>query len=681
MNSNNKLIKGGSVLVAFFILVLIYIHHFHNGFFYDDVYCIQQNPAIHSLHNIPAFFKDSHSFATIEAYQVYRPFFLVSYAIDYHLGNGLDPVIIHWHTFLGFIILCLLFFLFVKKVFKSIAPDPFYPSLLAVCLFAFHPTTADVINYMYARCDSFAALYGMLAIVLYLYVPIAKKYYLYLIPLFVACLFKINGGFFVPMLWVYLLFFDEDVTGTFAQKLKNSFIRILPAFVVIILAFALTMMGGKLSDTNGVSRTTSLMTQVHVIQNYFMLFFFPENINPNGWRNFIESPTDYHFIIGICFLALMGVVIYFTSLYKSTKPIAFGLLWFLVFLVPTSVFLILTVPQVDYYVFDSMMGISIAVAGLITIFYNRIKEYGVLAKGSTVVVSLLVLVTFAYGSRQRIEVWSSNKAMWADVLKKDPTNGRILMNYGTLLMGDGKIDEAEQYFEKAKQYWPDYDLIYVNMGIIKNLKGDTINAENDFKQAVALNGWDYYMASYYYGSYLQNRRRDAEAIVQLNNALRKNPSYTDAGYLLMNIYWNNHDRAIAATCRQMLSAVPDDSIAKKYLAAYVKDSISFGNQALKQGDLEQFYINNPSEANYINLSLLYFNKREFEKAIDACNEILSINPKSAIAYNNMCAAYNNLQQWTKAIEAGKRALELQPDFELARNNLNFALTQLNKTLH
>jgi len=679
MNFSEKLIQKCSIAAAFFVLVIIYLHHFQNGFFYDDTYCIQQNPAIHSLKNITKFFKSSDSFATIDAYKVYRPFFLVSYAVDYYLGNGLKPSIIHLHTFIGFLFLCVFFFLFAKKIFENVTEKPFYPAFLAVCIFAFHPTTADVLNYMYARCDSFGALYGMFSIVLYLYSPLSKKYFLYLIPLFIGCLFKINALLFAPILGIYLLFFDESLGDKKITRWKNIVLRMIPPYTTIIFAFILTVVCGRFSDTNGLARSTSLMTQAHVILNYFMLFFLPENINPNGWRNFIESPTDYRFIVGVVFLIVMAGCIYISSLNKLTKPIAFGLQWFFIFLVPSSIFLILTVPQVDYYVFDSMMGLSIAISGFVLVLYKKLEKKKAFSRVFLIAGCLGVLASFAYGSRQRVNVWSSNKAMWEDVLKKDPTNGRILMNYGTLLMAEGKLPDAEQYFEKAKTYWPSYDLIYVNMGIIKDMYKDTVGAESNYKQAVALNGWDYYIACYYYGAFLHRYLRDDEAAAQLSNALQKNPSYTDAAYLLMGIYLQHKNKELGNLCRRFLSISSDDSIGKKYLAIYSSDSNSFGNSSMSQNDIEAFYMEHPSESNYLSLSIIYFNKKEFDRVVEVCDKLLAINPKSAEAYNNICAAYNNMQDWNKAIIAGKKALELKPDFDLAKNNLSFALSQANNS--
>ena len=677
---NPKQIKIIAIVAALFLLAFVYSGHFHNGFFYDDVYCIQENLAIQSLKNIPKFFSDARSFASIAAYQTYRPFYLLSFAEDIAIGKGPDPVIMHIHTFIGFIALCILFFFFAKKIFSHLVSDPFYPSLLAVCIFAFHPTTADVINYHYARGDSFAALYGMLAVVAYLYWPLAKKYYIYLIPLFVGCMFKINAGVFIPMLWVYIIFFENDNGfNGIIPILKKTFKEMLPALLIVFGSAALIVFKSVAFDSGGVTRISSLMTQAHVLMNYFMLFFLPENINPNGWRDYITSPFDYHFITGVLFLMVMAAVIYCTSLFKSTRSISFGLLWFFAFLIPSSVFLTLIVPQVDYYVFNSMMGMAIASASAVVFIYHHIKQSGALPKYVLVTMSLVLICAFAYGSRKRVKVWSSDIAMYEDVLKKDPTNGRMEMNYGTVLMNQGKIQDAEQCFEKAKQFAPYYDLVYVNLGIIRTMYNDTVAAEADFKRAVELNGWDHYKSCYFYGRYLAQHKKYVEAIPQLKEAVKEDPSFSDAWHLLMDIYWTKHDKELAATCRQALQLTPNDTYASGYLQNYMKDSLTFLNgNAAEDSTLEKNYAAHPSADNYISLSLVYFNKGEFKKVVEACKEAIKFDPKSAIAYNNMCAAYNNLQMWDDAIVAGQMALKLQPGLTLAQNNLNFALQQKQK---
>ncbi len=673
MKSPELFIKRCAIALACLVLTLIYLHSFHNGFFYDDVYLILQNPAVHSLKNIPKFFTDISTHGSRVDYQVYyRPMSLLSFAMDYWLGKGANTVVYHIHTFIGFVLLCFFVFLFSKKVFGHLTTQSFYLSLFATCCFAFNPAIADVINYNAGRDISFSALYGMMYIILYLYSPFARKYYLYFIPLVIGCLFKITAITFMPVLWLYIMFFEADKgLNDIVGAVKSTWRKILPDLLFTAFIAAVVWLKSKPANVGieGLSHTTYLLTQTHVILNYFILYFSPENLNPNAWHEFVTSPTDLRFLVGSVFIVGLLAAIYVLSLTKNMRPVSYGLAFFLITLLPESTFLPLMIPQNDYRMFPSAIGLSISMAA---VAYLIVKNFGVITKliKPLVVTCCFVFLAFiAYASRDRVRVWSSDKAMWEDVLKKDPTNGRVLMNLGVYVMQQGKLDEAEQYFERAKAFSPYYDLIYVNLGIIKNQKGDT---------AVSLKGFDYAESCFYYAQFLHNHIHDAEVVPLLQASLAANPGLLQSRYLLMDMYAYHLDKQLAALCNQTLSLFPSDATTINYYKLYTSDSVNFVMGGISDSLVVKPHTQTPTNPNYISLSIEYFNKGDYKKSIEACEKAIEIDPKSAIAYNNMCAAYNNLKEWDNAIEAGKKALELNPNFDLAKNNLNFALTQKEK---
>jgi Flp pilus assembly protein TadD len=668
-----KELKILSVAGALLTLAYIYMHFFHNGFFYDDLFVIQQNPALHTLKNIPMFFTDVRAHGARPDYQIYyRPFFLLSYAIDYWLGNGISTVVMHVHTFIGFLVMIGLVFLFAKKLFQHITAEPFIPALFAACCFAFHPIVADVINYHMGRDVAFATLYGMLYMVLYLYSPVCRKYYLYLIPLVIGCFFMAPAMMFMPVLWLYIIFFEKDksLNGIFGS-IKQTWKPMLPGMITAILAAGIVFLKSKPEMASSVDRFTYMLTQPHVILN----FFNPENLNPNAWRDFVTSVRDYHFIIGSLFVVMLITAIYLLSLKKNLRPVSFGLAWFIFCILPTHSILPLFIAQNDYHMFPSVIGLSIALCGTVLVVLNHFGTLSKLVKPLVVAGCLLFLVVMAYGSRGRVRVWSSDKAMWLDVIKKEPTNGRVLMNLGVDYMSEGNMNLAEQYFEQAKVYYPAYDLVYVNLGIVKNMLRDTATANTYFKYAVDLHGFDYAVSCFFYARFLHGLGHDDDAITLLNIAVKENSGYTEARDLLMDIYNSRHDKQLATVCREALRLEPDNTYAANYLKLYMSDSTAYTNGGK---------INPPAnpataeENNYIAQSLQFFNQGQFQKCIDMCRKVIELDPNSAIAYNNICAAANNLKHWDEAIEAGRMALKLQPDFALAKNNLSFALSQKEK---
>ncbi len=132
--------------------------------------------------------------------------------------------------------------------------------------------------------------------------------------------------------------------------------------------------------------------------------------------------------------------------------------------------------------------------------------------------------------------------------------------------------------------------------------------------------------------------------------------------LLYLVYWNSFVR-------------------NKELTAPVSDSASVvANTAISPAEKLQSAIElataQPSENNYINLSMEYYNNNMFEECIQASQKALGLNPQNAIAYNNICSAYNSLKIYDKGAEACEKALEIDPGFQLAKNNLAWAKSNM-----
>ncbi len=94
--------------------------------------------------------------------------------------------------------------------------------------------------------------------------------------------------------------------------------------------------------------------------------------------------------------------------------------------------------------------------------------------------------------------------------------------------------------------------------------------------------------------------------------------------------------------------------------------------------LEKDLIKVPSASGYIKLSLLYYNKNDNLKSIEASKKAISIDADNSIAYNNLCSAYNRLKVYDLAKLACEKALSINAEFVLAKNNLKASVKGLEK---
>ncbi len=95
-------------------------------------------------------------------------------------------------------------------------------------------------------------------------------------------------------------------------------------------------------------------------------------------------------------------------------------------------------------------------------------------------------------------------------------------------------------------------------------------------------------------------------------------------------------------------------------------------------EVEQRVAKAPSVNGYIELSLLYFEKEDYFKSIEASKKVISLDSNNNIAYNNLCSAYNRLLMYDKAKTACEKSLQIKPQVQLTQNNLNESLRGIKK---
>ncbi|HLE62766.1 MAG TPA: tetratricopeptide repeat protein, partial [Pyrinomonadaceae bacterium] len=64
----------------------------------------------------------------------------------------------------------------------------------------------------------------------------------------------------------------------------------------------------------------------------------------------------------------------------------------------------------------------------------------------------------------------------------------------------------------------------------------------------------------------------------------------------------------------------------------------------------------------------YLNKKDYQKAIEACNEVLKLDPRHAKAYFNRALAHFNLKDYDKAIDDSTQAIKINPQYAEAYHN-------------
>lgn len=671
-------------LLLITVTTITYSNHFNNAFHFDDSHTIENNIYIQNIKNIPSFFKDGTTFSSLPSNQSYRPIVSTSLAIDYWLGGGYNLFYFHLSTFLMFLIQAVLLFFLLFKVLNVSYKNTwnFYIAAIATTWYTLHPANAETINYVIARSDVQSTFFVILAFVMYLYSSFSKKYYLYLLPIAFGALAKPPAVMFAPMLFFYILLFEEKISLTNLFQKENfklifsAIKKAIPAFVFCaIMYFLVDHFTPKTWVSGGVSTYSYLITQPFVILHYFNTFFLPFGLSADTDWQPLQSIFDIRFFIGLVFILFLIFIAVWFSKNEKLRPITFGIIWFFLALIPSSSVIPFAEVMNDHRVFFPYVGLALSVCytiGLLLMKYKN-KYLHLKSKYEIIVFTsvFILLFGYSYGTHERNKVWKTEESLWLDVTIKSPKNGRGLMNYGLSKMRIGDYATAEKYFFQALPLLPYYSFLHVNIGVLKNATGDRVAAESYFKNAIQF-GNTFPDTWFFYGKFLFDQSRFAEAIPNLEKAIELAPAHVSARSALMNAYNQTQQwEKLKVLAENTLQVLPNNAEAIAYLQ-------TSGNQNTSVTIAEEEVIKNPTPEKYLQLSLNYYKSGNFEKCISAAEQAIKIKPNYPEAYNNIGTSYNMLKQYDKAIVALQKALELSPNYELAKNNLLVALNAQNQ---
>ncbi len=403
------------VLLAGLMLALLatYANHFQNAFHFDDFHTITQNPAIRSLANVPRFFTDARTFSVLPTHYSYRPLISASLALDYWLGKGPNPLWFHISTFAWYAVQLGLMYLLYIRILKNSGSgvENVYFAMFAVAWYALHPVNAETVNYIIQRGDLYSTLGVVAGLVLYSYWPRGRKWGIYLLPVVLGGLAKPPALVFPALLFVYSLLFEGTNDGN-RFDVRRAVLACLPSSVVCVaLAVLQAIMTPKTFVAGAASRTQYWLTQPIVALHYVKSFFLPTELSADTDRPLAAGLFSETSVIGVAFLFAVLLAVRHTLRARELRPVAFGLLWFLIALLPTSL-VPLAEPDNDHRMFFPFVGLALAIVWAVRLFLQKRQQQRVaspVGRGALVACSLCLLAAYAYGAHARNAVWRTEE--------------------------------------------------------------------------------------------------------------------------------------------------------------------------------------------------------------------------------------------------------------------------------
>ena len=448
--------------------IVPYLNALPNAFVWDDLVLVVDNPWIKSWAGLPHLLSAS-LVTDLGAAPYYRPLQAVTYLLDYRLW-GLSPagfratgVAIHAGVAL-----------LLYRLGCTMLGSP-RAALAAALAFAVHPIHTEAVAYVAGRSDPLAA-----ACMLGALVCVAERRATALAPaLFGLALLAREAAMVLPLLVVLVELARPDRD---AARLPTALRRAVP-YVIVLAVYLLVRRAvvgdGAASLTTAIyPLATRLLTFPGVIVRYLALLVAPVGLHMERTLAPATSLLDPAVIGAALVVAGLGGAI--AAAWRPARPLAFGLAWFLVALLPVSGIVPLATFMAEHWLYVPSMGIFLAAGWAV----DRLATGGArwaLPAGA------VALVAYAALTARRNLDWRDDLALFEATSLYAPNSVRVQAGLGLAYKRRGRTGEAIAAYEQALALGPSAfqsGVVHNNLGNLYRQLGRLDDSQRELEAAV-----------------------------------------------------------------------------------------------------------------------------------------------------------------------------------------------------
>lgn len=459
-------------------VLIIYSNVIHGEFQFDDEEFINA-----SLEGVtPAAYLNRTGLLGVISGQ--RILTLLSFALNYRIG-GLDVSGYHLFNILLHAVATILVICFLRSLstlFRNDTEYPIrsvYPLLCIAALFAVHPLQTQAVSYVVQRGEVLASIFYLAALISLIHFTRANgaRIVLWWLASFVFFIVGwISKEIIITVPFAYLLCVLYANNTKYFKRALWGVIPYLSAGIVLA-AFKLSLLrGARDAGFSSFAPGTAVyvMTQMKVVLHYMRLFLLPSGQNidhdiplvtslmsPEG----LSLLTFWVILLAGCFFILLRCR---ESRFHYLRVAAFGVIWMVVLLLPTSSFIPIVDPMYEHRMYLPLLGLSMA-----AVFLVQRAVDGLFPNKRHLAFTLLLMVTLpalGYATHERNRVWLTMESLWLDAAQKSPHKSRPFNNLGNCYLLKGRYQDAVASYRKAISLDPANTKSYYNISLaLKNM--------------------------------------------------------------------------------------------------------------------------------------------------------------------------------------------------------------------
>jgi len=265
---------------------------------------------------------------------------------------------------------------------------------------------------------------------------------------------------------------------------------------------------------------------------YLGKVLFPVNLSV------LPTLQDSSLIYGFMTTVVVLILIIFSKR-KHWRYILFGLLWFLLFLLPSFVR-----PSSEYVPDFLEHRIYTPLIGLFIIFMETsfVRKIG----KNKIYLSLTFLLIFVMSVFTVIHtgVFSNRISFWENAVKNSPSHPLAHKDLGAMYYLDDNLEKAEKEFKKSLDLNSNESMIHNNLGLIYFRRKEHDQAEGEFKKELEINP-SYDNAYFNWGLLYWEKGEKKKASEMWLKTIKVNPDHKGALKNLALYYFQIEDQRAA----------------------------------------------------------------------------------------------------------------------------------------
>jgi protein O-mannosyl-transferase len=440
--------SAGLILLA---AIAAFYNVFPNAFHLDDFYRVAGNPGIQHVHPVWRHFVDPSTMSTLPRITAFRPLLPLTLSLNYWWGGeapaGYHAVNLAFHAVSGVLVYALFLQLGTRRAV----------ALIAALLFAVHPLSGIVVNYVSARDLAMAQTFLLASLVAYTRMRLRRGdrtagWAAAIAFAGLALLCKTNAAILPLLVAAFELIFMRGGPRSICAR-AAAFVAVPVAFGVwtrVVLGHSdlETTVG---AEAGGPAAYALAQAKAHLV--YFFNFAWPVNMRqmplltpPAGWADPAVLLT----------LAIVGISLLLAWRLRRTHPfVAFCIVAYWLLMAPESSIVPLNHLRADYRPYPSSPFLFGALA------FAAVTTLPRTAWLAAAAAAVLALTATSIGINR---TWRTEESLWthSTSLGGDPVAHLNL----AMSIADRRDPRVKAHLEKALAMAPGYSLAHINYGLL-----------------------------------------------------------------------------------------------------------------------------------------------------------------------------------------------------------------------